>query len=155
MATKKYFFPYGSFVIKYGSEIRFWEDKWLGNATLREQYPALYNIVLLKGDTIAKVLEFSPPNEKIFNDKNSSLMQVIYRCIAMLCSWSSLQRVENCDLFMKCLQGWKTLRWIFLYNMDVSVIFGLVLHRRRHLCSFYESYSYCASFIFYLLFDWI
>ena len=64
MATKKFFFPYGSFSIKDGSEIRFWEDRWLGNTTLREQYPALYNIVLSrhKSDTLAKVLETSPPN---------------------------------------------------------------------------------------------
>jgi hypothetical protein len=36
MAAKKYFFGLGSFSIRDGSEIRFWEDKWLGNATLRE-----------------------------------------------------------------------------------------------------------------------
>jgi hypothetical protein len=36
MATKKFFFGLGSFSIKDGSEIRFWEDIWLGNATLRE-----------------------------------------------------------------------------------------------------------------------
>ena len=62
MAMKKYFFRYGSFTIKDRLEIRFQEDKWLGNATLREQYPALYNIVRHKGDTIAKVLESFPPN---------------------------------------------------------------------------------------------
>src|SRR6266498_1710484 len=45
MATKKHFFRFGSFNIKDGSEVRFWEDKWLGSATLRERYPALYNIV--------------------------------------------------------------------------------------------------------------
>jgi hypothetical protein len=60
MATKKFFFGLGSFSIKDGSEIRFWEDKWLGNATLREQYLALYNIVRHKGDTLAKIMEFSP-----------------------------------------------------------------------------------------------
>jgi hypothetical protein len=62
MATKKSFFCLGSFSIKDGSEIRFWEDRWLGATTLREQYPVLYNIVRHKGDTIAKVLETSPPN---------------------------------------------------------------------------------------------
>ena len=45
MATKKFFFQHGSFSIRDGSEIRFWEDKWLGQSTLREQYPALYTIV--------------------------------------------------------------------------------------------------------------
>jgi hypothetical protein len=57
MAIKKFFFSMGSFSIKDGSEIRFWEDRWLGNATLREQYMALYSIVRYKGDIIAKVYE--------------------------------------------------------------------------------------------------
>ena len=62
MATKKYFFPHASFSIKNGSEIRFWEDRWLGQTSLREQYPALYDVVRYKGDTLAKVLGTSPPN---------------------------------------------------------------------------------------------
>jgi hypothetical protein len=62
MATKKFFFGLGSFSIKDGLEIRFWEDIWLGNATLREQYPSLYSIMRHKRDTIAKVLETSPPS---------------------------------------------------------------------------------------------
>ena len=36
MATKKLFFPYGSFSIRNGSEITFWEDIWLGHSSLRE-----------------------------------------------------------------------------------------------------------------------
>jgi hypothetical protein len=52
----------GTFSIKDGSEIRFWEDKWIKNVTLHEQYPALYSIVRHKGDTIAKVMETSPSN---------------------------------------------------------------------------------------------
>ena len=62
MATKKFFFPHGSFSIRDGSEIRFWEDIWLGQSTLKEQYPALYSIVRNKSDTIAKVLDTFPPN---------------------------------------------------------------------------------------------
>lgn len=38
-------------------------------------------------------------NNKVFTDKNCSFMQVIYRCTAILRSWSALQRVENRDLF--------------------------------------------------------
>jgi hypothetical protein len=49
IATKNHFFPFGSFSIKDGSKIRFWEEKWLGNTTLRERYPALYRIVHHKG----------------------------------------------------------------------------------------------------------
>jgi hypothetical protein len=36
MAMKKFFFRYGTFLIKDGSQIRFWEDSWLGNSPLRE-----------------------------------------------------------------------------------------------------------------------
>ena len=59
---KKFFFPHGSFSIKDGSEISFWEDKWLGNTTLREQFPSLYNIARHKSDTLAKVMATSPPD---------------------------------------------------------------------------------------------
>jgi hypothetical protein len=54
MAMKMHFFGHGKFLIEDGSEVRFREDKWFGSTTLREQYPALYDIVRHKGDTIAK-----------------------------------------------------------------------------------------------------
>jgi hypothetical protein len=38
-------------------------------------------------------------NNKVFDDKNYSLLQVIYRCIGMLCLWSPFQWLENRDLF--------------------------------------------------------
>ena len=38
-------------------------------------------------------------NDKVFNDKSTSLMQVIYRYTGTIHLWSSLQRVENRDLF--------------------------------------------------------
>jgi hypothetical protein len=41
MASKKYFFSYGTFSIKDVSKIMFWEDRWLGDASLREQYPVI------------------------------------------------------------------------------------------------------------------
>ena len=45
------------------THIRFWEDRWLGATSLREQYPALYNIVLgrHKSDTLAQVLVDNHP----------------------------------------------------------------------------------------------
>jgi hypothetical protein len=38
-------------------------------------------------------------NDKMFNDKHFSLMQVIYHCTTLLRSWSSLHRMENHYLF--------------------------------------------------------
>ena len=62
MGVKEQFIQFGRFVLKDGSQIRFWEDKWLGNTTLGEQYPILYNIVRSKNDTVATVLQSVLPN---------------------------------------------------------------------------------------------
>jgi hypothetical protein len=40
-------------------------------------------------------------NDKVFNDKNSSILQVIYRAIGTLRLWSSLQRLEDHDLYRR------------------------------------------------------
>jgi hypothetical protein len=59
MAAKPNFFRFRHFLIKDASQIRFWEDKWLRNASHREQYPALCNIIGYKSDTIVKVMATS------------------------------------------------------------------------------------------------
>lgn len=46
----------------------FSEDKLLGTATLREQYPALYRIVRGKTDTLAQVLSSSPTDVSLQKD---------------------------------------------------------------------------------------
>jgi hypothetical protein len=85
MATKKFFVDLDSFSIKDGSEIRFWEDKWLGNSTLREQYSALYSIVRHKGDTLAKVMETSSPAMVFRRDLSGQRLvawNVLRQCLA-------------------------------------------------------------------------
>jgi hypothetical protein len=54
-----------------GCSICFWEDTWLGNTLLAQQYPSLYNIVHHKNVTVAQVLAQSPLNitfRRILND---------------------------------------------------------------------------------------
>jgi hypothetical protein len=55
MKVKDVFFSLGIFTLKNGEQIRFSEDKWLGNQSLMVQYPSLYQIVWQKSGTIAKV----------------------------------------------------------------------------------------------------
>ena len=50
-----------SFKIQNGEQTRFWEDKWLGNTSLKLQYPNLYNLAHHKHDT-HKVLSTTPLN---------------------------------------------------------------------------------------------
>jgi hypothetical protein len=108
MATKKYLFPFGSFSIKNGAEIRFWEDKWLGTTTLREQYPALYGIARHKGDTLQKVLESSPPSMTFRRDLIGP----------RLVAWNELlQRLDSIHL----VQGTDEFRWSLTKNGVFSV----------------------------------
>jgi hypothetical protein len=103
MATKKELFPFVSFSIRNGAEIRFWEDRWLGTTTLREQYPALYNIVRYKGDTLQKVMESSPPSTMFRHDLIGPRLD----------SWNELfQRLDSIQLASETDE----LRWSLTKN---------------------------------------
>ena len=45
-----------------GMDTRFWEDKWLGDKPLAEEYPTLYNIVYHKNVTVNNVMNHAPLN---------------------------------------------------------------------------------------------
>ncbi|WVZ53316.1 LOW QUALITY PROTEIN: hypothetical protein U9M48_004280, partial [Paspalum notatum var. saurae] len=62
LKAKQDFLRFGSFKVRDGSQVHFWEDIWLGATPLRTQYPCLYNIARPKNSTIAEVLSFFPPN---------------------------------------------------------------------------------------------
>jgi hypothetical protein len=42
------FFSVGNFILQDDKQVKFWEDRWLGEITLKDQYPTLYNIVRRK-----------------------------------------------------------------------------------------------------------
>jgi hypothetical protein len=62
MNIKDKFLSMGNFKLQDGKQIRFWEDKWLGDNTLKEQYPNLYNIVPKKSARVAKIFSTRPLN---------------------------------------------------------------------------------------------
>ena len=45
-----------TFKVHNEKQIRFWEDKWLGNSALKDQYPNLFNLVYCKYVTVHTVL---------------------------------------------------------------------------------------------------
>jgi hypothetical protein len=55
MKVKESFLSLGHFTLNNGDNIRFWEDKWLGTATLQYQFPELYSIVHRKNVLVASV----------------------------------------------------------------------------------------------------
>ena len=62
MGVKEQFLRLGRFKVSDGSQIRFWEDRWLGGAPLKEVYPSLYNIASRKQSIVAEVLRSVPIN---------------------------------------------------------------------------------------------
>jgi hypothetical protein len=52
----------GSFVIKDGTNMRFWDDMWIGDKPLKDTYPSLYHITRDKHVTVSKVLSSRPLN---------------------------------------------------------------------------------------------
>jgi hypothetical protein len=62
MKLKEDFFERGSFTIGNGENARFWEDTWLGNTPLANQYPSLYTIAQRKQVSVATVMSQTPLN---------------------------------------------------------------------------------------------
>ena len=62
MDAKNDFLNRRTFKLQNGEQIRFWEDKWLGSTSLKNYYPALYNLVIRKHDTVSKVMSSTPLN---------------------------------------------------------------------------------------------
>ena len=61
LAVKQDFFSRGSFIVGNGQGTRFWEDTWLGDRPLANQFPSLFNIVRNKNVLVAEVLTNAPP----------------------------------------------------------------------------------------------
>jgi hypothetical protein len=62
MKLKDDFFERASFTIGNGESTRFWEDTWMGNLPLAQQYPSLYTIAQRKQVSVASVLSQTPLN---------------------------------------------------------------------------------------------
>jgi hypothetical protein len=62
MKVKEKFLQLGVFTVNNGRNVRFWQDKWLGNFTLQDRYPSLYKIVRRKDAAVSSVFSSVPLN---------------------------------------------------------------------------------------------
>jgi uncharacterized integral membrane protein len=87
MGVKDDFFQRGSFVICDGLETYFWEDIWLGDTSLANQYPTLYNIFKTKFFLVAHVLNQTPLNIRfnrtLVGDKWDAWVQLISKLMSV------------------------------------------------------------------------
>jgi hypothetical protein len=70
MRVKNDFFNRNYFKIGDGSWVHFWEDIWLGDTSLAQQYSSLYNIVQRKNILVATVLAQTPLDISFRRDFN-------------------------------------------------------------------------------------
>jgi hypothetical protein len=76
MKDKVTFLTHGSFRLNNGKQIRFWEDRWLGNYSFQHQYLSLDNLVRRKSATVESVLSTMSLNvsfHRFLNDNNRLL----------------------------------------------------------------------------------
>ena len=62
MKVKSEFLRLGRFNLGDGSQVRFWEDVWIGSRTLKDCFLNVYNIVRKKSVTVKSVLSLGPLN---------------------------------------------------------------------------------------------
>jgi hypothetical protein len=73
----------GSFVIKDGTNTRFWDDTWIGDKPLKDTYPSLYHIAWDKHVTVSRVLSSRSLNisfrRSLVNNNLSHWLQLVAR----------------------------------------------------------------------------
>ena len=62
MKIKDGFLGLSTFVLHNGTSTWFWKDKWLGDCTLKQQFPSWYNIARKKHATVSQVFSRVPLN---------------------------------------------------------------------------------------------
>jgi hypothetical protein len=109
--AKANFLIQGSFRLNNGKQIRFWEDKWLGNYSFQEQYPSLYNIVRRKSATVESVLSTIPLNVSFRRFLSQNNLELWHNLIGRIMD------VEMNDL-----------NDVFIWNINtVNIQFGLYI----------------------------
>jgi hypothetical protein len=82
MSVKELFLGFGSFHLNSGTNIRFWEDTWVGNRPLKDQFAHLYRIVRHKHDTVAAVFSTVPLNISFRRSLRGGTLQSWYELVA-------------------------------------------------------------------------
>ena len=96
MKMKDQFLSLGYFKVNNGSQTRFWEDVWLGNQLLKLKFPSLFNIVYMKQDTVAAILNSTPLNVSFRRALRGQNLNSWNRIVSSI---ADLQLREDLDFF--------------------------------------------------------
>lgn len=127
MKVKTDFLRLGSFTLHNGSQIRFWEDVWLGQTRFSQLYSSLYNIVHRKHATVAEVLGSLPIHisfrRALVGDKLVAWNELVLRL-------ASIQLTEGQDTFRWSLHQHGKFS---VHSMYRALINGMVFPINRYL----------------------
>ena len=123
MNVKDRVLGWGTFQVRNGKDIRFWEDKWLGNFTLKDRYPPLYNIVRKKHDSVAMVCRSVPLNVSFRRSLQGINRDLWFQLVGLLVD---INITDEQDAFTWDLQTNKQFTVRSMYNALISN--GQVVH---------------------------
>jgi glycosyltransferase involved in cell wall biosynthesis len=106
-----------SFIIKDGTNTRFWDDTWIGDKPLKDTYPTLYNIVRDRQATVSKVMS----SRSLFISFRLSLVDNNLRqWLHPVARVSNVVLVDGNDHFKWLLikSGLFTVRSMYLHTID-------------------------------------
>jgi hypothetical protein len=106
-------------VIHDGSQVRFWEDDWLGSGTLKLRFPSLYNLARRKNSTVACVFSTVPLNIS-FRRGLAQQLRVQWFQLVSLVAHTELN--SNRDLFRWNLtaNGMFTVKSLYLHLLTMG-----------------------------------
>lgn len=123
MRIKEEVLSNGSFIIKDGTDTRFWEDTWVGDKPLKVRYPNLYNIVRDPHATVSKVMGSSTPN---LSFRRSLVDNKLVEWLSLVARISHVQLVDGPDYFKWSLtrSGNFSVRSMYLHLIDAQPPFN-------------------------------
>jgi hypothetical protein len=107
----------GSFDIKDGTNVRFWDDTWIRDKPLKTQYPNLYNIARDPHATISKIMATSPLN---ISFRRALVENNRREWLGLVAQISHVQLTEGSDFFKWSLtkSGLFTVRSLYHHLID-------------------------------------
>jgi hypothetical protein len=116
----------GSFDIKDGTKMRFWDDIWVGDKPLKVKYPSLYNTVRDRHATVSKVLASTPLN---ISFRRALVGNKLLEWLNLVAQISNVELVGGSDYFRWNLtkSGLFSVRSLYLHLIDTQPPF---LHRK-------------------------
>jgi hypothetical protein len=116
----------GSFEIKDGTNVRFWDDTWVGDKPLKVQYPNLYNIVRDPHAIVSKIMATSPLN---ISFRRALVENKLRNWLSLVAQISHVELTDSLDYFKWSLSrfGLYTVRSLYHHLIDTQPPF----HHRK------------------------